>query len=81
MVPLEGLPNSCSENTIPDSTVRLSSTKPMPIRRNSSFSIVSRAGNWSIAPPSQAEPAVRVCRRVSCSAISTAWKAAIVSVL
>jgi hypothetical protein len=66
---------------MPDRTVRLSSTKPMPIIRNSSFSMVSRAGSWSMAAPSQPFFALRACRRVSCSAISTAWKAAMVSVL
>ena len=51
-------PNNCSENTMPDSTVRVSSTKPNPIRRNSSFSMVSSAGSWSSALPSQ-PPAAR----------------------
>jgi hypothetical protein len=59
VVPVQHAPNSCSVNTIPDSTVRVSRTKPMPIRRNSSFSIVSRAGSWSSAP--------RASRRAACA--------------
>ena len=63
------------------STVRLSRMKPIQMTRNSSFSMVSSAGNWSSALPSQPLAAVRVCSRASCSAISTAWKAAMVRVL
>src|SRR5476649_450142 len=74
-------PNSCSENTMPDNTVRLSKAKPKPIMRNRIFSMVSRAGNWSSAPDKKVGRPLRVCRRDSCSAISTAWKAAMVSVL
>src|SRR5476649_627083 len=74
-------PNNCSENTMPDKTVKLSKTKPKPIIRNSSFSIVSKAGNWSSADVKKVRRSRRVCRRDSCKAISTAWKAAMVSVL
>ncbi len=54
----------------------------MPIMRNSSRSMVSSAGKRSIARPSQllrAEVTDNECSRDSCIAISTAWKAAIVS--
>jgi len=78
---LSAWPNSCSENTIPDSTVKLNKVKPMLIMRNNSFSMVSSAGSWSSAEARKPLRSVPACRRFSCSAISTAWKAATVSVL